>query len=291
MPSPTAFVGLGAIGLPMASSIARAGLPLIGVEPSPAGRDRAASAGIDVVEDLAEIGDAEIVVVMVATAAQLASVVDRAIETAVAADRVWLIMSTVGPEAVTAAARTLVAAGGRVIDAPVSGGIPRASTGDLLLFAAGATADLAAAEPVLAALGTARIVGAEVGEGQAMKVINQHLCAVHIAAAAEALALAERLGLDPGFVLEVVEPGAASSFMLRDRGPRMLESPDAPVLSQIGIFVKDTGLVAAAAEEAGFELPLLAAARDRFLSAERLGLRTHDDSSVIETYRTPGGAS
>ncbi|MCR2816750.1 NAD(P)-dependent oxidoreductase [Microbacterium jiangjiandongii] len=287
--SKVAFVGLGAIGLPMAQSIVRAGMPLVGVEPAPAGRERATAAGIETVADVTGIGASSVVVVMVATAAQLASVVDAALAAGVVADRTWVVSSTVGPDAVRAEAERISAVGGAVVDAPVSGGVARAGRGDLVLFVSGSDAAIAAARPVLEALGTARVVGAEPGAGQSVKVVNQHLCAVHIAAAAEALALAERLELDPAFVLDVVGGGAAASFMLGDRGPRML-ADDAPVLSQVGIFVKDTGLVADAAEAAGIDLPVLQAARGRFLAAADLGLTTHDDSSVIQTYRVAAGS-
>ncbi|MGB4137516.1 MAG: NAD(P)-dependent oxidoreductase [Microbacterium sp.] len=284
-----AFVGLGAIGLPMASCIAARGFDVIGVEPLPVGRERAAEAGIRSVASIDEVGAVQTVVVMVATADQLASVVDAALGHEVARAR-WVVMSTVGGAAVRREAERIVAAGGAVVDAPVSGGVARARIGELALFVSGTTADIDAVRPVLDAMGTPRVVGAAVGDGQSVKVVNQHLCSVHIVAAAEALALAERLDLDPAFILDVVGKGAAASFMLGDRGPRMLQD-DAPVLSQIGIFVKDSGLVADAAAEAGIELPLLAAARERYLLAEEQGLRTHDDSSVIETYRTEASAS
>lgn len=283
--SPIAFIGLGAIGLPMARSIARAGFDVIGVEPADAGRERAEAAGIRTVGAIAEAGAVGTVVVMVATADQLATVVDAAIAADAVAGTSWILMSTVGPDAVRLQAGRLRAEGAAVVDAPVSGGIARAASGDLALFASGAADDLAEVDPVLRAMGSPRVVGAEAGDGQAVKVVNQHLCAVHIAAAAEALALAESLGLDPAFVLDVVGQGAAASFMLGDRGPRMLQSPDAPVLSQIGIFVKDTGLVADAAAGASVSLPILDAARERFLLADAAGLGTRDDSSVIETYR------
>jgi len=281
-----AFIGLGAIGFPMAQSIARAGFDVIGVEPSDAGRERAEADGIRTVASLPEAAAVDVVVVMVATADQLASVVDAALETDAVADVTWIIMSTVGPDAVRAQGSRLTDAGAAVVDAPVSGGIARATRGDLALFVSGPDATVARVDDVLRAMGSPRVVGAEIGDGQSVKVVNQHLCAVHIAAAAEALALAESLGLDPEFVLDVVGQGAAASFMLADRGPRMLQSPDAPVLSQIGIFVKDTGLVADAGAAASADLPILEAARARFLQADAAGLRTRDDSSVIETYRS-----
>lgn len=287
-PLPTiAFVGVGAIGLPMASRLASAGFRVIAVDPFGAARERAAEAGMVPAEDIAGAPGVEIVIVMVATPAQLDALVTDAVTAGAVPNTTWVIMSTVGPEAVAAAAERIVGAGGRVVDAPVTGGVARARTGELTIFAAGATQALAAAAPALEHLGTVRVVGAEIGRGQAIKVVNQHLCAVHIVAAAEALALAERLGLEPAEVLPLLESGAAGSWMLSDRGPRMLQGTDAEVTSQITIFVKDSGLVADAARAADAETPLLDAARERYLAAADLGLGARDDSRVIETYSRP----
>lgn len=112
-----------------------------------------------------------------------------------------------------------------------------------------------------------RTVGDAIGHGQSIKVVNQHLCSVHIVAAAQALALAERLDLDPAQVLLLLESGAAGSWMLSDRGPRMLADTDVEVTSQINIFVKDSGLVHDAARAAGAATPLLDEARERYLAA------------------------
>ena len=164
------------------------------------------------------------------------------------------------------------------------GGAARATTGELVIFASGAASDLAAVADVLAPMGAVRTVGAEIGQGQAIKVVNQHLCSVHLVAAAEALALGASLGLEQADVLDLVAGGAAGSWMLSDRGPRMLQDTDVPVLSTIGIFVKDSGLVADAAASAHAEVPVLAAARERLLQAADAGLERRDDSRVIETY-------
>jgi len=284
-PSPVVFVGLGAIGTPMSQRVARAGFAVTGVDPFEAARERAAEAGIAAVATIADAPADGTVVVMVATPDQLDALVDEAITAGVAADRAWVVMSTVGPDAVRRAGEQLTAAGARVVDAPVTGGVARASTGELIIFASGAAADLAEAADVLRPLGTARIVGEELGQGQAIKVVNQHLCSVHIVAAAEALALGEALGLDKADVLDLVGGGAAGSWMLSDRGPRMLLGADAPVTSTIGIFVKDSGLVADAAAAVGADVPVLAAARERYLLAASAGLERRDDSSVIETYQ------
>ncbi|MER7013864.1 NAD(P)-dependent oxidoreductase [Saccharopolyspora sp. NPDC000359] len=280
----TAFVGVGAIGLPMAQRLVAAGHPTTGVDALPAAVERATAAGVPSVADLAEVPDASVVVVMVATPEQLGALVTSALAGAVDGQR-WIVMSTVGPDAVREQGARLVEAGAVVVDSPVTGGVARARTGELTLFTAGASDDVEAVRDVLECFGAVREVGERLGDGQAIKVVNQHLCSVHIVAAAEALALADRLGLDPQAVLSMVEQGAAASWMLSDRGPRMLRGTDVEVTSSIGIFVKDSGLVAGAARQVGAETPLLDTARDRYQRAADAGLVRRDDSRVIETYR------
>ena len=130
----------------------------------------------------------------------------------------------------------------------MTGGVAGATAGTLMLFVGGADEDIAAAQPVLRALGTPeggrRLV---LGDGQMMKIgLNQHLCSIHLAAAAEALSLAGRLGLDQQRVLDLLGRGAAASWMLTDRGPRMLTPPQT-VNSSVDIFAKDSQLVQATA--------------------------------------------
>lgn len=278
------FVGTGAIGLPMATLLAQAGHQVTGVDPFPAARERAVAAGIEAAASIGEAAPSETVIVMVATPEQLTTLVDQALAETTVSGQTWIVMSTVGPSSVSSEGARLAEAGALVVDAPVTGGVARAVTGELVIFAAGPTADLDRVRPVLGILGTVRTVGTTVGEGQAIKVVNQHLCSVHIVAAAEALALAESLGLDKATVLDLVEGGAAGSWMLSDRGPRMLLGTDAPVTSTINIFVKDSGLVAAAASETGASVPLLDVARARYEAAASADLGLRDDSRVIETY-------
>ena len=276
------FVGVGAIGLPMALRIQRAGHDVIGVDVSEAVIANARANGIDAVHTWREAPVADVVVVMVATPEQLAALVNQiAAETHGA---LWIIMSTVGPKSVREQGDLLRRAGARVVDAPVTGGVARARTGELVIFAAGEPKDVAVATPVLEAMGSVRVIGPHLGDGQSIKVVNQHLCSVHIVAAAEALNLGRALGLDPATVLKLVEKGAAGSWMLSDRGPRMLMGTDAEVTSTINIFVKDSGLVVSAGEACGAELPLLAIAHERFSRAASAGLGLRDDSRVIETW-------
>jgi 3-hydroxyisobutyrate dehydrogenase len=195
------------------------------------------------------------------------------------------VMSTVGPDPVREAARRAEEVGVRLVDVPVTGGVAGAKRGALTLFASGDPAALADSSDVLTTMGALRDCGAEAGRGQSYKVVNQLLCSVHIVAAAEALALAERLELDPARVLEAVGGGAGASWMLGDRGPRMLPEAAEEITSTIGIFVKDSTLVTDTAESVGFSAPLAQAARAAYEKAAGAGLLDLDDSQVIQVYR------
>jgi 3-hydroxyisobutyrate dehydrogenase len=156
-------------------------------------------------------------------------------------------------------------------------------------MAAGAAADFEAVRPVFAALGERVFhVGETVGQGAVVKTINQLLCGVHIAVAAEAFALAERLGVDGAVLLEIMGGSAASSWMLRDRGPRMLEA-EPKVASAVDIFVKDLGIVMQAGRDAKAALPIAALAHQMFLAASGAGHGAADDSQVIRGYRALNG--
>lgn len=276
------FVGIGAIGLPMALQIQGAGHQVTGVDLSDAVIANAKACGIDMVSSISEAPPADAVVVMVATPEQLAGLVGRVTEPV--RGQLWIIMSTVGPQSVREQGGILQRLGAHVVDAPVTGGVARAKTGELVIFAAGAAEDMAAARAVLDAMGSVRVTGQKLGDGQSIKVVNQHLCSVHLAAAAEALNLARSLGLDQAAVLSLVEKGAAGSWMLSDRGPRMVQGTDVMVTSAVNIFVKDSGLVADAGVACGAQLPLLEIAHQRFCRAAEMGLGQRDDSRVIETW-------
>jgi 3-hydroxyisobutyrate dehydrogenase-like beta-hydroxyacid dehydrogenase len=230
----------------------------------------------------------EALVLMVANAAQANDVLfgEGGVAGALPEGAAVVVMSTIGPEAVRELDQKLAGRGLRTLDAPVSGGVARAERGDLLIMAGGPQDLFEELRQALAAMGSSVVhCGPRVGDGQAVKLVNQLLCGVHIAAAAEALAYAESLGLDPRFVFETIRHGAANSFMLEDRGERMLEEEYVPPKSALDIFVKDMGLVGKAAEERGFEAPLAAAALEMYLAGRDAGLGAEDDSGVIRVFR------
>ncbi|MBK7720719.1 MAG: NAD(P)-dependent oxidoreductase [Austwickia sp.] len=283
-----AVLGLGAMGLPMAANLARHGATVRGYDIAAERLALAADAGITPCASAVEAATgADIALLAVRNAAQLEEALYGAdgIAAVLSDGAAVVLTSTVGIEAVQPVARGLAEAGHHLVDAPVSGGPVRAGQGDLLVTVGATDAAWESALPVLEAMaGTLVRIGGRPGDGQAMKTVNQLLCGVHIAAAAEALALADALGLDPAKALETLMAGAAASFMLGDRGPRVLQAYDgegAEVKSRLDIFVKDMGIVTAAAKEAHLATPIAAAAEQLYLVGEARGLAARDDSSVV----------
>ena len=225
---------------------------------------------------------------MVATPQQVEAVLfgDDGAAAALEAGAIVMITATVGPAPIVRWASTLAERDVELVDAPVSGGVARAGEGDLLIMVSGAAAAIERVQFLLDAMArNAPVVGEQPGDGQKVKLVNQLLCGVHIAAAGEALAFAEAMGLDARACWEVIRDGAAASFMLDDRGERMLDGEVTPAKSALEIFVKDMGLVTGAAREHGYPSPLAAAAEQLYLAGDRAGLGRLDDSSIIRLFR------
>jgi len=281
-----AVIGLGAMGLPMATRLAST-LPVTAFDPLAERMSLAARAGARTAETpaLAARG-AGVVVLSVRNFEQVDAALFGQDGAAPELDpsSVVVLTSTVGVDGARAVGARLAEAGVEFLDLPVSGGPARAGEGDLLALRGGGDEAVRRAQPVVDLLAsTVAVVGPNPGDGQAMKVVNQLLAGVHIAAAAEALALAKGLGLDPQAALDALGSGAAASFMLANRGPRIVEAlaggtPE--VLSRVDIFVKDMGIVADAGRGAGVALPVAAAAEQLYRLGLLAGLGANDDSMI-----------
>jgi 3-hydroxyisobutyrate dehydrogenase len=286
-----AVLGLGAMGLPMAARLATR-LDVRGFDPVSERLALAKEAGVrpfDTARDA--VAGADAVLLAVRNGTQLDEVLfgGTGVAEVLRPGAVVVLGSTVGTEAIPGTVERLAALGVDLVDAPLSGGPARAGAGDLLIVVGASPAARERARPVLELLAsTLTVVGDHPGDGQALKTVNQLLCGVHIAAAAEALALADALGLDRQKTLAALEAGAAGSFMLSNRGPRMLQAyaeegseEGAEVLSRLDIFVKDMGIVGRAARAAGMPAPVAAAAEQLYLLGAAQGLGAEDDSAVI----------
>jgi 3-hydroxyisobutyrate dehydrogenase len=293
MNSNVAVIGLGAMGLPMAVRLAER-FEVHGFDIAAERLTLAAAQGVTPASTAAEaVTGAGTVLVAVRTGEQLDTLLygsgngldDSGIAVHLEPGAVVVLTSTVGTDGIAETAERLAEQDVHLVDAPLSGGPVRAREGDLLIVVGAEPAAVEKVKPVLTQLSsTLSIVGDRPGDGQALKTVNQLLCGVHIAAAAEALALADALGLDRERTLEALTAGAANSFMLGNRGPRALQAYDeggAEVLSRLDIFVKDLGIVGKAARSAHLAAPVAAAAEQLFLLGEAQGLGALDDSAVI----------
>jgi len=286
-----AFIGLGAMGLPMARNLVQRQFRLCGFDQRPEARQKLAQAGGNTAASAAEAArEADVAILMVVNADQAADVLFKSgVADALRPGALVLLMATCAPDSVRMLAARLAEHGHCLLDAPVSGGVGGAEAAALTIMCAGPQQAYDRARPVLEALGNKIFhVGQAPGQGAAVKTINQLLCGVHIAACAEALAMAEKAGLDGPMLLQILGGSAAASWMLNNRGPRMLEA-DPPVASAVDIFVKDLGIVIDAARASKAAIPLAALAHQMFIAASAGGLGQADDSQVIIAYRRLAG--
>lgn len=287
------LVGLGAMGRGVTGNLVAKGHRLVGYDVRPEMQPWLEAQGGRFAASLADLArTSSIIVSFVVNDQQTEDVLfgPGGIADNAAPGTVFVACSTMPPAYVQTLAPRLAPKGIDLIDAPVTGGAAGAAKGTLTVMAAGPAAVFARVRPVLEAFGSRVYHLAETpGAGAQMKVINQLLCGVHLAAAGEALALAQRQGLPLDLTLEILRSGAGSSWMLGDRGPRMARAAWDDVTSAVDIFVKDTGLVLAAAEAVGFDAALARVAHAAFKEVSSRGLGASDDSAVMLRYEDVKG--
>jgi putative dehydrogenase len=286
-----AFIGLGAMGAPMALNLVKAGHTVCGFDVRAGAAQALVQAGGTSAASAAEAArDAEVYWLMVVSGEQAENVLfEGGAAQALPRGAIVVAACTQPPALARKTSERLAAMGLAMLDAPVSGGIKGAMAGALTLMVSGDADVLERARPVLSAVGQ-RIfdVGREAGLGSTAKMINQLLCGVHIAAAAEAMHVAERAGVSLQTMHDIISVSAGNSWMWGDRGPRMMME-DPPVTSAVDIFVKDLGIVLDQGKLMRQGLPLASAAMQMFLAASGLGHGKADDSQVLRAYRAMNG--
>ena len=285
-------IGLGSMGMGAALNLVAKGHEVIGCELREAGRTELISAGGAAVGSVAELpGELDALVVFVVNAAQANAALfgpDGAVER-IAPAGVVLCCTTIAPEVARAMAEKLAERQIPLLDAPVSGGAGAARAGTMTVMASGTETAFARSEKVLDAIaGKVWRLGDEPGVGSTVKMVNQLLAGVHIATAAEAMALGIRAGADPQTLFDVISTSAGSSWMFQNRVPHILAGDDTP-LSSVNIFVKDLGIVLDQARAMTFPLPMASAAHQLFLAASAAGHGGKDDAFVIRYWEAMAG--
>ncbi len=281
------LIGLGAMGMGMATSLVRAGIATKGFDVRPESITDFADAGgmgATTVADAAT--DANVFIIVVVNSAQADDVLFGEGDAAANLSKGSIVMlcSTVSPSYARTTANKLTDMGIEMLDTPISGGPIRSAAGELSVMASGKSALFDRVQPILDAV-AANVyrMGDEPGLGSTMKLVNQVLAGVHIAAAAEAVAFGARAGIDPNKIFEVISTSAGNSWMFENRVPHILNEDYTP-MSAVDIWPKDLGLVLDTAKEISLPLPLVAAAQQIFMAASASGWGRLDDAAVIKVY-------
>ncbi len=285
-------IGLGSMGMGAALNLAQKGHDVTGCDLRPAALAELAAGGGKTVASAADLpADLDGVLVFVVNVAQAEAVLFGAegCIARLAPGAVVICATTLAPQAAKSLGARLAERGLLMLDAPVSGGAVGARAGTMTVMASGPEAAFAKAEPALSAIaGKVWRLGAAHGAGSTVKMVNQLLAGVHIAVAAEALALGIRAGADPQTLFDVISSSAGSSWMWQNRVPHILAGDDQP-LSAVNIFVKDLGIVLDEARALTFPLPLAASAHQLFLAAAANGQGAKDDAFVIRVWQALTG--
>lgn len=287
-----AVIGLGSMGIGIASSLLRAGFDVVGVDSNSLAVERFKNSGGRGATSPADAAAGAIAVVtVVVNASQTRDVLfgTNGAAAVMAPAGVVISCATMSPNDAGAIAGEVEGKQLLYLDAPISGGAGRAVKGELSVLASGSAKAFCAAQPVLEAMAqTVYPLGDRPGIGAAFKVVNQLLAGVHIAAACEAIAFARRQDLDLVKIYEVITGSAGNSWMFENRVPHILSNDYSP-RSAVNIFTKDLGIVIDLAEELKMPTPIAAKALQMFQMTAEAGMGKDDDASVARFYATIGG--
>lgn len=250
--APVAFIGLGNMGIPMARRLVDAGHAVVGYDVAASARQRAGDAGVPVADDIADaITGAGAVILMLPNS----DVVDDVVRAPgflelVAPGALVIDMSSSEPSRTRALSAEIAAAGRRMLDAPVSGGVRGAESGKLTVMVGGTGRDLEDAREVLAVFG--RVVHAGgAGAGHCVKALNNLMSATHLWVTSEAVLAGERFGVDPRVLLEIVNTSSGRSGSSENKWPNFVLPGTYDSGFALGLMLKDMKIAVHLAEEAG----------------------------------------
>ncbi|KND25271.1 NAD(P)-dependent oxidoreductase [Streptomyces acidiscabies] len=285
------FVGLGAMGLPMAASLAGAGFDVLAWNRGRPALDSAVAVGCRAAEHPGQVAaTAPVVLTMLPDLPQVRDVLDGLLAAPAPALHTLVVLGTVSPAGVRDLAGELRPRGMTVVDAPVSGGVTGARAASLSIMAGGPVDAVERVRPYLAAMGsTVRRMG-DTGAGSLAKACNQLVVAGTLVALAEAVVLGERGGLEPAALLEVLAGGLAASEVLAQKRRRLADgdfSPSGPAR----YLDKDLGFVRQSAADGHVTLPLSDTVARLYAAVTAQGLGDLDNSVVLHLLREGRGLS
>jgi 3-hydroxyisobutyrate dehydrogenase len=285
-----AFIGLGNMGGGMAANLVKAGHAVRAYDLSAEALERAGASGCTPCKTVAEaVEGAEAVVSMLPNGKIVADVYNAEVLGKAPAGAVLLDCSTIDVATAREVAEAAEKAGYAMVDAPVSGGIAAASAGTLTFMVGGSDEAFARAQPILSAMGKTVIHAGASGAGQAAKLCNNMLLAIHMIGTCEAFAMAQKLGLDPQTFYDISSVSSGQNWSMTSYCPVPGVGPQSPADNgyeggfATALMLKDLTLALAAAEEAGVDPAMGKRARELYESFANAGNAGRDFSAIIET--------
>jgi len=285
------FVGLGNMGRPMALNLAKKGFALVVHDIETAALEPLRAQGATVVASAEEVAAASSrMICMVETTAQAESVIagPRGFIKTAARGGIVICMSTIDPVVARAMGEALAARGVAMLDAPVSGGTERATSGELSIIGGGEPATFDACRDLFAAMGTRIFHVGGLGQGLAMKLVNNMLVQVNTVAVAEALVLGVKAGLDPRTIYDVVRVSTGSSYAFDARVPRILARDFSPT-GTVDISFKDQELETGFAKQLGVPVFLANVSQQVYQMARAAGLGKEDGTAIVKVLERLAG--
>jgi len=293
MPGKVGFIGLGAMGGPMALNLVKAGFSLVVNDIDEAKSRPLKAKGAEVAgsaQAVAAAADRIIVIVETTEQAEAVIIGAHGIIRGARPGHIVVCMSTIDPFTAQSIADRLAAVDVAMIDAPVSGGTGRAQSGELSVIAGGAREVFEKCTDLFSAMGSQSFHVGPLGSGLAMKLVNNMLVQVNTVAVAEALVLGVKAGLDPQTIYEVVRVSTGTSAAWELRVPRIIAGDFEPG-GTIDISYKDQELETAFAKRLGVPVLLANVTQQVYQMARSQGLNKRDGAAIVKIYEQLAGVS
>jgi putative dehydrogenase len=279
------MVGLGIMGSAISRNLAERGWRVIGFDTDAARRNEAAQAGVTIAADAAEVArEAPVIMTSLPSPAAVMDVAGIIAKSA-PSPRIVVELSTLTIADKLRFEAILNKAGHIALDCPLSGTGAQAIVRDLVVYASGDSNAIAECAALFADFAKHSADLGAFGNGSKMKFVANHLVAIHNVASAEAMVLAERAGLDPQMVVDLVSPGAGGSRMFQLRAPMMVKRAYEPATMKVSIWKKDMAIIAEFAEQVGCATPMFTLTQPVYTEAMAMGLGDQDTASVFEVLR------
>ena len=266
-PMKIAFLGLGAMGYPMAANLSRNHEVTVWNRTSEVARRHAGEHGTTFADSLDQCATADVVISIVPTSAEVAELARIVTDAGLRSGVLWMDMTSGDPQTSRATAAGLEEKGVRFVDAPVTGGTPGAEAGTLTIMIGGSAEDFERAREICASMGTRIVHVGAIGAGHAVKAVNNAMLAANLWAAAEGLLSLQALGLDLEKALEVINSGSGRSNASENLLPSRIIGGEWPLTFKLALLDKDVRIAASMAHSQHLATPLIGLTSTLFTAA------------------------